>query len=634
MNSILHLQRTIGNQAVQRLLRGNTMDVEGDSTTTKIARFGHDFSRRLVYAKVPVKTQTNLTVNTPGDVYEQVADRIADQVIATPAYTAVSGAPPRIQRFSGQSHGRMDAAPASVDQALASPGRPPEPALRQDMEQRFGHGFSRVRVHSGAAAAQSAQDVNATAYMRGHNIVFGADRFAPGTHEGCRLIAHELTHVVQRSGLDGIRLDQSGEKRGLFPMPTLRYPAVTEIMRDKAAQPSPLWYEVYDAHFKLFTQIAGINAKSPSPTRSDWINKLSSSWGQVGEPGEKSDAELKKLRDDLNELKKEIAEEGAQARESWKAVVEVYREERKTLEAEDEEWRQDAIKILDGRYADTARTIQIAGASLTFDDLVPLEYMLNEKKHREYAQVRAERQQEGPGTGSTVATGAGLGAVVTYQGKTLVRLGGEKFYLSGTPPKGGWTPQGGTTSVFFIYKKSDPKKMYRLDYDTIKMGPQQGQKGWEHNQKGVAKILGLKVTNHQPAGGWARAAGTAIRIYKWGGRALFVAGLVGTALEIYYADNKVRAVAKAGGAIAGGIGGAKLGAAGGAEVGAFFGPIGAGVGAFFGGLIGGALGAWGGSKATEYVYDLVVEPLQDEDDWMVLTQDQVEPVPGAARSGE
>ena len=109
----------------------------------------------------------------------------------------------------------MDAAPASVDQVLASPGRPLEPALRQDMEQRFGHDFSRVRVHSGAAAEQSAQDVNANAYTVGNNIVFGAGRFAPGTHEGRRLIAHELTHVVQQSGSDGIRVDQSNEKRGL-----------------------------------------------------------------------------------------------------------------------------------------------------------------------------------------------------------------------------------------------------------------------------------------------------------------------------------------------------------------------------------------------------------------------------------
>ncbi len=142
--------------------------------------------------------QTKLTVNEPGDIYEQEADRIADQVMAAPAHSSVSCAPPRIQRFAVQPTGQTDEAPASVDQALASPGRPLEPPLRQDMEQRFGSDFSRVRVHSGAAAEQSARDVNAHAYTVGHNIVFGAGRFAPGTHQGRRLIAHELTHVVQQ----------------------------------------------------------------------------------------------------------------------------------------------------------------------------------------------------------------------------------------------------------------------------------------------------------------------------------------------------------------------------------------------------------------------------------------------------
>ena len=94
----------------------------------------------------------------------------------------------------------MDTAPASVDRVLAGSGRPLDSALQQDMGQRFGHDFSRVRVHSGGAAEQSAQDVNANAYTVGHDMVFGAGRFAPGTHEGRRLIAHELAHVVQQRG--------------------------------------------------------------------------------------------------------------------------------------------------------------------------------------------------------------------------------------------------------------------------------------------------------------------------------------------------------------------------------------------------------------------------------------------------
>ncbi len=162
--------------------------------------------------------QTKLKVNKPGDVYEHEADRIADQAMAAPARHAVSGTPPRIQRFSGQSNGPMAAAPASVDQALANPGKPLDPALQQDMEERFGYDFSKVRVHSGAAAEQSARDVTADAYTVGRDIVFGAGRFAPGTHPGRRLIAHELTHVVQQSGSDGIRVASRNPKRALSPI--------------------------------------------------------------------------------------------------------------------------------------------------------------------------------------------------------------------------------------------------------------------------------------------------------------------------------------------------------------------------------------------------------------------------------
>jgi hypothetical protein len=144
--------------------------------------------------------QAKLVVNEPGDVYEQEADRIADRVMGAPAQAAVSGAPPRIQRLPAGPGGPGGAAPPSVDRALAGPGSPLGPALRRDMEQRFGHDFSRVRVHTGSAAERSARDVNALAYTVGNDIVFGAGRFAPGTREGRHLLAHELTHSVQQSG--------------------------------------------------------------------------------------------------------------------------------------------------------------------------------------------------------------------------------------------------------------------------------------------------------------------------------------------------------------------------------------------------------------------------------------------------
>jgi Domain of unknown function (DUF4157) len=168
--------------------------------------------------KSTLDLQTKLKVSELGDIYEQEADRISDRELAAPAHPEVGDTPPLIQRFSGQPTGQADAARTSVDQALASPGRPPEPALRQDMEQRFGHDFFRVRVHSGAVAEQSTREVNAYAYTIGQKMVFGAGRFAPGTHQGRRLIAHELTHTVQQPGSDGIRIGQRNEKRGLSPI--------------------------------------------------------------------------------------------------------------------------------------------------------------------------------------------------------------------------------------------------------------------------------------------------------------------------------------------------------------------------------------------------------------------------------
>ena len=153
--------------------------------------------------------QKQLAIGAADDPLEREADRVADQVMAAPAHSAVSGAPLRIQRFQNQGGGQMDKAPASVERVLAGSGRPLEPGLRRDMEQRFGHDFSRVRLHTDGEAGRSAQDVNASAYTVGDNIVFGAGRFIPGTHEGRRLIAHELTHVLQQSSSSGTLVQRS-----------------------------------------------------------------------------------------------------------------------------------------------------------------------------------------------------------------------------------------------------------------------------------------------------------------------------------------------------------------------------------------------------------------------------------------
>lgn len=88
--------------------------------------------------------------------------------------------------------------PPIVHDVLRSSGQPLDAATRSFMEPRFGHDFSRVRVHTDAKAAESAQAVNALAYTVGSNIVFAENRYRSGTNDGMKLLAHELTHVVQQ----------------------------------------------------------------------------------------------------------------------------------------------------------------------------------------------------------------------------------------------------------------------------------------------------------------------------------------------------------------------------------------------------------------------------------------------------
>lgn len=95
--------------------------------------------------------------------------------------------------------GREDA-PGPVHEVLRSPGQPLDPATRTFMEPRFGHDFSRVRVQIDCQAAEAARAVNARAYTVGNNIVFGVSQYAPRSKDGQRLLAHELTHVVQQAG--------------------------------------------------------------------------------------------------------------------------------------------------------------------------------------------------------------------------------------------------------------------------------------------------------------------------------------------------------------------------------------------------------------------------------------------------
>ena len=129
-----------------------------------------------------------------------------------------AGAVMHLQRAAGNANvasflddGREQAEPAApepspVKDVIGSGGGSPlDPATRGFMESRLGHDFGDVRVHSDDRASESAKAVNAHAYTVGNNVVFQRGRYEPESDAGKRMLAHELTHVIQqRSGpVDG-----------------------------------------------------------------------------------------------------------------------------------------------------------------------------------------------------------------------------------------------------------------------------------------------------------------------------------------------------------------------------------------------------------------------------------------------
>jgi hypothetical protein len=306
-SSILNLQRTIGNQAVLRLLQSNAEERNALLTGTALPHRGHDFARIPISPPKAGALQTKLAINKPGDEYEQEADRVAEQVMRMPAPTPGSPASPpvcaaceqaqevelrrksvlpggafapqlvhhrlartaaRLQRDIGLDEIREQLVSAYLSQQdtlqrqVASPedeeepsageqilmqakragvepaegpdleaataalegGGAPLPApVREDMEARFGQDFSRVRVHADAPGAALARRVNARAFTIGRNLVFASGEYAPnGTEDRRRLLAHELTHVIQQ-GQAGRRLQRKIEVAGKAFTPSAKY---------------------------------------------------------------------------------------------------------------------------------------------------------------------------------------------------------------------------------------------------------------------------------------------------------------------------------------------------------------------------------------------------------------------------
>ncbi len=201
VRSLLQLQRTIGNHAVQQLLDAKAEGVK---------------VRPPVFSKAPVRLQAKLVVNAPGDTYEQQAEHVADRVmrISQPQLhlgcSRGGGCPAcqTAQPYSEHEHvqtkqvGSNDSetteAPPVVHEALSSAGRPLDASTREFLEPRFGHDFSQVQIHTGPLASGAARGVAAQAFTVGEHIVFGNGQYAPASAVGRHLLAHELTHVLQQ----------------------------------------------------------------------------------------------------------------------------------------------------------------------------------------------------------------------------------------------------------------------------------------------------------------------------------------------------------------------------------------------------------------------------------------------------
>ena len=156
-------------------------------------------SKKRLQRKAAVVHEAALHDTAENAHFEAEADRVANEVLSTPSQASAQSAgraPPGIQRLrSSGGHPGAGFTP-EVSSALATPGQALDPATRGFFEPRFGHDFSRVRIHVDNAATRSVQ---AHAFTVGRQIVFASDRYRPGTGEGQRLLAHELTHVVQQS---------------------------------------------------------------------------------------------------------------------------------------------------------------------------------------------------------------------------------------------------------------------------------------------------------------------------------------------------------------------------------------------------------------------------------------------------
>lgn len=200
--------------AVQTVSSAGSKDVQrlctmcGEDKQKQVRRQAKSEQTGSEEGEITQEHETRSTALFPADL------KLSDEPVIVHRACATCGANKEEQNRLTREGERGDYTPEDAATVVgkllrASSGQPLDPSARSFMEQRFGVDFSPVRVHAGAEAAVSAHSLGAHAYTVGQHVVFGAGRYQPATNEGKRLLAHELTHVIQQSGTSaGITLQE------------------------------------------------------------------------------------------------------------------------------------------------------------------------------------------------------------------------------------------------------------------------------------------------------------------------------------------------------------------------------------------------------------------------------------------
>ncbi|HEU4597397.1 MAG TPA: DUF4157 domain-containing protein [Pyrinomonadaceae bacterium] len=204
--TILQLQRSLGNRAVGQLL-GGSPPAERPSGHPAGASDGDGEGGdgpRAVHGRLPLAPspapfiQRKCACGAGVAPCAKCGDEGQERAQLKPENGASAGGPKSV---SAQSLA-----------ARLGAGRPLDAETRALFEPRFGYDFASVRVHDDAEAEASARSMRARAFTFGHHVVFRGGQYSPTTDEGRRLLGHELAHVVQQSGgASGVQAAGLGE---------------------------------------------------------------------------------------------------------------------------------------------------------------------------------------------------------------------------------------------------------------------------------------------------------------------------------------------------------------------------------------------------------------------------------------